>query len=294
MRTHEAASTRNYQGTLVVTAAGSVSSSRVAHFCEGKDQYERVEAMDGEPRSMWRHNELVQTLWPRAHLAVIEQRDPRASFPALFSGSERRVLEWYELKALGTDRIAGYEADVVLLKAKDNARFSQRLWAERQTGLLLRSDVLGPSGQLLESSGFSEVAIGVKSQAEQVMASLRKLDGYRVLRPALLPTTLDAEGWQISAPPPGFREVSCAKRSLDPAGGAASPIVVQSIYSDGLTHISVFIEPFVPQRHQSEVSAAIGATHTLTLRREDHWVTVVGDVPMDTLKRFAATLERKR
>ena len=59
---------------------------------------------------MWRHNDLVQTVWPRVHMAVIEQRDPRAMFPALLSGSGgKRVLEWYELRSLGHDRVAGYD-----------------------------------------------------------------------------------------------------------------------------------------------------------------------------------------
>lgn len=294
LRSQQAASTRNYQGTLVSSGGGSVSSSRVVHFCEGSQQYERVEALDGEPRSLWRHNDLVQTVWPRVRVAVIEQRDPRASFPALLSGGGRRVLEWYELRPLGQDRVAGYDADVVLLKARDAVRFSQRLWAERQTGLLLRAEVLAPNGQPLESVAFSELAIGVKPQPEMVLAGLRRLDGYRVIRPNVQPATLESEGWTLTALPPGFKEVHCAKRSLNPMGGADAPNVLQTIYSDGLTHVSLFIEPFQPGRHQAEVSAAIGATHTLMGRREDHWITVMGDVPPDTLRRFAGALERKR
>ena len=72
-----------------------------------------------------------------------------------------------------------------------------------------------------------------------------------------------------------------------------SPVVLQAIYSDGLTHVSLFIEPFQAQRHQAELNAAIGATHTLMVRLDDHWVTVVGDVPADTLKRFVTALTRK-
>lgn len=295
MRSQSAASTRNYQGTLVVSGGGAVSSTRVAHYCEGSQQYERIEALDGEPRSMWRHNDLVQTVWPRAHVAVIEQRDPRAMFPALLSGGGgKRVLEWYELRSLGHDRVAGYDADVVLLKARDMVRFSQRLWAERQTGLLLRSEVLGFNGQPMESAAFSELSIGVKPQPELVLAAMRKLDGYRVLRPVVQPATLEGEGWTMTSLPPGFREVHCAKRSLDPMGASAAPTVLQAIYSDGLTHVSLFIEPFQPGRHQGEVSVTIGATHTLMGRRDDFWVTIMGDVPSDTLKRFATALERKR
>lgn len=293
-RTQEAAQRRNYQGTLVVSGAGSVNSSRVAHYCEGGHQFERIDVLDGEPRSQWRHDDTLQLVWPRARVAVVEQRDPRASFPSLLSASERRVLESYELRRLGVDRVAGHDAEVMLLKARDGSRFSQRLWAERQTGLLLRAEILGPNGQALESAAFSELTLGVKSQADMVLAGLRRVEGLRVLRPAVLPTALEAEGWQLTSLPAGFREMSCVRRSLDPTGAAGSPIVVQAIYSDGLTHVSIFIEPFRPERHQTEVHAAIGATHTLMLRRDDQWVTLMGDVPMDTLRRFAAGLERRR
>ena len=294
MRIHDAASSRNYQGTLVVTTGGASSSSRVAHFSEGDEQFERVDWLDGEARSLVRHNDLVHTLWPRAKVAVVEQRDPRAIFPALLSGGDRRVLEWYELRPLGVDRVAGLDADVVLLRARDGLRFSQRLWAERRSGLLLRADVLGPTGQLLESVAFSELVIGVRPQPELVMAALRHLQGFRVIRAQALPAQLDAEGWSLAPTPPGFREVHCARRSLDPTSPDVSPLVLQSIYSDGLTHVSLFIEPFDARRHQAEVSQSFGATNTVTARRAEYWVTAMGDVPVDTLKRFVAALDRRR
>lgn len=296
-RLHEAARARNYQGTLVVSTAGSVTSSRVAHFIDGDQQYERVEALDGEARSMLRHNEVVHTLWPRARVAVVEQRGARVNFPALSAGvSEQGVFEWYELRPLGLNRVAGFEAEVVVLKARDALRFSQRLWSERETGLLLRADILAPNGQMLESSAFSELALGGKARPAVVLEPLRQLDRYRVLRPAVLPTTLDNEGWQLNPDrmPRGFRQVQCAKRTLDPNGGPNAPVVLQSIYADGLTHVSLFVEPFDAKRHQAEAAGSIGATHTLTARHGDHWVTVMGDVPTETLKRFAVALERKR
>ena len=294
MRLHEAAAQRNYHGTLVVSTATSVTSSRVTHFADGEQQYESVVALDGEARSMLRHNEEVHTVWPRARVAVVEQRDVRVAFPALLAGSDQRVLESYELRPLGVDRVAGYEAEVALLRARDALRFSQRLWAERQTGLLLRADILAPNGQMLESAAFSELALGGKPRPALVLEPLRHLDGYRIVRPAVLPTSLDNEGWRLTGLPAGFRQVQCAKRTLDPGGGPSAPVVLQSIYSDGLTHVSLFVEPFDAKRHQGEVVGSIGATHTLMTRRDDQWVTVMGDVPVATLKQFVAALERKR
>jgi sigma-E factor negative regulatory protein RseB len=294
MRTHEAASQRNYEGTLVFSTAGSMSSSKVAHFCDGSQQYERVEALDGEPRSMLRQNDSVHTIWPRARVVVAEHRDVRAAFPALLSGAGKRVLSWYELQPQGVARVAGREADMVVLKAKDEWRFSQRLWADRETGLLLRADILAPDGQSLESAAFSTLALGVKSRPELVTGPLQSLAGYRVVTPAVQTTTLAAEGWKLDHPPAGFVQVQCLRRSLDPTGEHPAPLVLQAIFSDGLTHVSVFIEPYRSQHHQAEGAMAVGATHSYSVRRNDVWITLVGDVPTPTLRLFVAALERQR
>src|SRR4249920_3908058 len=75
VRIHEAASHRNFQGTFVVSGGGSVSSARIAHYCEGPSQFERSESLDGQVRLVYRHNDIVTTLWPAARVAMIEQRD---------------------------------------------------------------------------------------------------------------------------------------------------------------------------------------------------------------------------
>lgn len=293
-RTHEAASRRNYQGVLVLSVAGQFSSSRVAHFVDGNQQAERIDALDGESRGVLRLNDTVHTLWPKAHVAVVEQRDVRANFPALFSGPGGRVLEWYELRQLGVDRVAGHEVDVVLLRARDPWRYSQRLWAERQTGLLLRTDILAANGQTLESEAFSELVIDIKPQVEAIQNTLRRLEGFKVVRPVAIPVSLESEGWQVRNLPAGFREVQSARRSLGTPDDPRTPVVLQAIFSDGLTHVSLFIEPFQPERHQAQGSTAIGATHSLALQRGTQWITVLGDVPVETLQRFVDALERRR
>ena len=295
-RIHTAASQRNYQGTLVVTANGTVSSSRLAHYCEGKQSFERIDMLDGPPQRVYRHNEQVLTVWPAAKVARIEQRDAVALFPAVLSGSEEQLFERYEMLAEGTDRIAGLETSVFLLRPRDGHRFAQRLWAEQASGLLLRADVLSPDGRVIETAAFSEVTIGVKPQPETVLAPMKKLEGYRVLRSTPQRTGLEAEGWRLKAPVAGFKQISCVKRSLDAAGDAertSAADVLQTIFSDGLTHVSVFIEPFQAERHRAG-SAAFGATHTLMQPLGAFWLTVMGDVPMATLKQFAAALERLR
>ena len=70
--------------------------------------------------------------------------------------------------------------------------------------------------------------------------------------------------------------------------------VLQAVFTDGLTHVSVFLEPYRPQHHGREGQARQGATATVTRRRGEHWVTAVGDVPPATLQLFADAIERRR
>lgn len=295
-RMQAAASQLNYQGTLVVSAGGSISSSRLAHYCEGKQFLERVDMLDGQPRHVYRHNEQVLTIWPASKVARIEQRESVAMFPAVLSGSEDQLLERYDMVAEGGDRVAGLDAAVFVLRPKDPYRFAQRLWADRASGLLLRADVLAPEGRVLEAAAFTEVTIGVKAQPESVLVPMKSLEGYRVVRSAPQRTALEAEGWRLMPPVAGFKQVSCVKRGTAiGSDGAGSPHgdMLQAIFSDGLTHVSVFIEAFRADRHRPG-TVAVGATHTLMQAHGASWITVMGDVPIATLKKFAAALERLR
>ncbi len=299
MRIHEAAGQRNFQGTFVVSAGGAVSSARIAHYCEGPNQFERSEALDGQARHVYRHNEVVTTVWPAARTATIEQRDALAQFPGLLQAGDDRIAEFYDVRPQGLDRVAGREANVLVVRPKDAYRYGYRLWADRASGLLLRADVIGDREEVLESSAFSDVSIGVRAQPESVLQPMKRLEGYRVSRPVLVPTRLDAEGWMMRQSVPGFREVSCVKRPMEAVSAAderpaTSHPVLQTIFSDGLTYVSVFIEPFNSQRHTRPLLAAVGPTLTLMQQQGDWWVTVIGDVPPATLRSFAKGLERQR
>jgi sigma-E factor negative regulatory protein RseB len=297
MRIQEAPARRNFQGTFVVTAAGAVSSARIAHYQISGQQYERIESLDGQPRHVYRHNDLVYTLWPDTRTALVEQRDSLRSFPALLQDEEARAVDLYDVRPMGVERIAGREADVINMTPRDALRFGYRLWADRESGLLLRADVLNDKGERLESSAFSEVSIGVRAQPQAVLVGMKKLDGYRVVRPVLTPTRLEDEGWALRQPVPGFRAVHCVKRPLagmgEPEASAAGVQVMQAVYSDGLTYVSVFVEPYSPERHRPMLTS-IGATHTLMKRKDDWWFTVVGDVPAATLRAFVGGLVRTR
>lgn len=298
MRIHGAASQRNFQGTFVVSAAGAVSSARISHFFEGANQFEWIEPLDGQPRHVLRHNSEVRTVWPLSRVVLVEQRDVLTAFPSLLLGGDDRIAQWYDVQLQKPERAAGHDAHVLLLRPRDEYRYGYRLWSDKETGLLLRAEVLGERGEVLEVSAFSDVRIGVRPQPEMVLQPMRTPAGYRVITPHLQPVQLDAEGWALPKPVAGFKPLRCFRRALDAAlsADAKTPAgsALHAVFSDGITYVSLFIEPYSEDRHLRAMLTSAGATQTLTSRRGDFWLTVVGDVPAATLRAFTLALERKK
>lgn len=295
-RMHEASRNRSYIGTFVVSAGGAMSSARIWHVCEGKQQMERVETLTGAPRSIFRHNDRVMTFLPEHKVARSEKRESLGLFPELFQSADSRIADFYKVRQEGSERVAGVEADMIMLIPKDAMRFGYRVWTERKNGLVVKLQTLDTDGRVLEQAAFSELQLDAPVKMDKLLQMMNKVEGYRVEKPVLVKTTAIAQGWVLNAPVAGFQSVSCYKR---PVTAAAPPAVdgqepLQWIFSDGLASVSIFIEPLDRKRHLQESSLSMGATQTLTRQLDPYWITVMGEVPMTTLRLFANGLAPKK
>jgi sigma-E factor negative regulatory protein RseB len=146
----------------------------------------------------------------------------------------------------------------------------------------------------LEESAFSEIQLDAPVKMENLSRLMRansdESRGIKVIKTQAQKTTAAAEGWVIKNPVSGFKAMRCYK-GLN-AGQLREPSM-QWVFSDGLASVSIFVESFDRSRHTQEGGARMGATQTWMRRMESYWVTLVGEVPLPTLKAFAVELERK-
>jgi sigma-E factor negative regulatory protein RseB len=294
MRVHEASRKRSYVGTFVVSSATTMSSARIWHVCQGDQQVERVVALTGPPRSVYRHNNEVHTFIPDSKVMLSEVRESLGMFPDLLKSAGSGIADFYTAKAVGHERVAGIQTDVVELRPKDNLRFAYRLWAEEKSGLVLKLQTLDTEGQVLEQAAFSELQLDMPLKMDELLQMMEKKEGFRIEKLKLLKTTPDAEGWVLNKLVPGFNSVSCFLRPATSQTVGAGSEPMQWTFSDGLASVSLFVEPYDKQHHKQESSLSLGATQTTTRRVGAYWVTAMGEVPLTTLKLFAAGLERKR
>jgi sigma-E factor negative regulatory protein RseB len=294
MRMHEASRQRAYVGTFVVSAGSAMSSARIWHVCDGEQQVERVESLTGAPRSTFRRNDEVVTFLPESRVVVTEKRESLGLFPNLLQSRDSSIAQFYRVKTTGLERVAGFDADVLQLRPEDNWRFGYRVWAEKKTGLVVKLQTLDGDGRVLEQAAFSELQLDVPVSMAKLTKMMGNTEGYQIEKPDMVKTTAAAEGWLLKSAVPGFKPMSCYKRSVGASADARHENTLQWIFSDGLASVSLFVEAFDPLRHGQPSNLAMGATHTLTRRMGDWWLTVVGEVPPRTLAAFAQGLERKK
>ena len=296
MRVHQAARQSVYTGTFVVSSSGGMASARIWHACDDTQQLERVESLSGTPRAIFRHNDQVITFFPQSRIAVAEVRESLGLFPNLLKSNDSAIGDFYQLKAVGNERIAGFDSEIIQLVPKDQLRYGYRVWSEKKTGLIIQLQTLDVNGKILEQSAFSELQLGAVVNVAKLSRS-GNTDGYRVVRTDLQKTTAEAQGWTLQRPVDGFKPMGCYQRpaGVPPGSESNTQDTMQWVFSDGVATVSLFAEAFDARRHAREGATDMGgATRTLTRRIDNWWVTAVGEVPVVTLIAFTQSLERRK
>jgi sigma-E factor negative regulatory protein RseB len=284
----------NYTGTFVYQHGNQVETSRIVHFVNAAGgEFERLETLDGPAREVIRTNEQVTCYLPNSRTVLIEQRNARFQLPVLLPERLPAIIENYSVRTTHTDRVAGYECQVIVLEPKDNLRYGRSFCAEVNSGLPLRVRTINDKKQSLESFAFTQLTIGGSFNRDLVRskyAAKAQSQNWRIDRSGLNiagDTSADA-GWVIGSQPPGFKKLADMRRSIAGKAGSVSHIVL----SDGLAAISIFIEP-LSKALPSQPLSHQGAVHIYTRPHGGHMITVLGEAPAATVMQIANSLELK-
>jgi sigma-E factor negative regulatory protein RseB len=284
-----AAQKLNYAGVFVYQQADQVRASRITHIVDGKNEIEKVEVLDGRPREYIRQNDDITYYVPEAHTLLMEKRVTQ-EFPAILGVAAAELADHYVVRKQDAGRVAGIECEAILLEPKDKLRYGYRLWADKNSGLLLRAQTLDEEGFPVEQIAFTQIYIG-HIDRNLVRPSFGNTSGWRVEKALMNPVTQTS--WSIKSVPAGFHKV---RELSGPVSDVSGPEVirrevVQIVFSDGLAAISVFIEPGTQSR--TEGSMRQGAMNIIGKRLGEYWLTIVGEVPTATIRQVANSIEFK-
>jgi sigma-E factor negative regulatory protein RseB len=274
-----------YSGTFVYQCGTRTETSRISHIADRRTDMEHIEMLDGSPREMIRIGDVVKTWLPESRRLVIERRMARPHFPAVLPTGLAELTDYYTIRRGVPDRIAGFDAQPILIEPRDNLRYQRKLWIDRKTGLLLKSETLNENGQPRESSTFTELKVGAAIDRETIKARFNRpeMAGWRVQDVSAEVTGSDDGHWEMRSVATGFRQVASMNRQVQ----TNLPEGLQLIFSDGLAAISVFIEPLGADTPQPVLGQfTMGALNIYKRLIGKHLVVLVGDVPAAALKKF--------
>ncbi len=279
---HEATQRLSYTGTFVYQNGGRTETSRITRFVDASGDIEKLEVLDGVPREIVRTKDTVRCYLPDRRVVKVDRRTERG-FPALLPERIGALARHYDISLGDTRRIAGFDCQEVLLTPKDDLRYGYRLYADVNSGMLMRAVTLDPAGESVEQFTFTQLTIG--GVTRDMVKPRHAGRAWRIEDTAAAPARLS--GWRLASELPGFHKITELTRRL----GESRP-VGQMVYSDGLAAVSVFIEPLDARRDPVRTGlASMGAIHIYTREVANHMVTVVGEAPALSVQRIADAVE---
>ena len=269
----------SYEGVFVFQQGDAMQTVRIANRPDGSGKDSRLTTIDGVPREVRCTGSESVSISGQGGQAKFERRLNSRHFPDLLPTNAERLLAWYNLKVGATARVAGLECRQLELIPKDHFRWGYVLCADKDTNLPLKAVMVNEHGQPLMQYAFTEVRFGDSG----TLPSAKPSTGA-----AEVPFLAAGDALNIKQLPPGFAREVAIRRKLPQHGE-----IEHWVFSDGLTHISMFIEPmakpFMPVKGESKQ----GMVNMLVRQVGDYQVTVLGEAPWSAVEAIAMGLEPK-
>lgn len=279
-RMSDALRSLSYEGALVYLHDNKLETLRIVHRVKDGQIREQLVSLNGPVRTVTREKGNV----------ICELSDGRPiSVPG--HGAQRDLLHarsinpdnlagHYLVHRLGSARVAGRQADVVGIVPRDGLRYGYRFYLDRESGLPLKSDLMGEGSDPIEQIMFTSLQI--LTPEEHSPAAVEPEDEPQPLaRDRTSQQVPSSVPWRFVELPAGFSLVM-----HDNWRDAAGQPVAHFVLSDGLASVSVYIEH--DPKEGLEGGTRIGAVHAAGSRVSGHQVTVVGEVPSVTVEAVLA------
>ena len=288
---HDATRQLNYEGVFIYQRGAQIDSMRLVHKYDGEGEKERLISLSGPAREVIRDGTLVTCLFADDQEAMVEKNPPRDLIGIGFSAPVESLISNYRFSIDGEDRIAGHNATVVGISPSAEDRYGYRLWIDHDSKLLLKSVILGRGGRTLEQVQFTQISILDDISPDRLRPEIGG-DGFTwrtdTDSAAIGAVATGDSSWQVHWLPSGFE----LKESKIQSMATSHMPVSHLVYSDGLAMVSVFVEKLMDGEQALRGYSSRGAVNAFSRVADDHQITVVGEVPLPTVRQIAASVAK--
>ena len=286
----------NYQGVFVYQNGKQSRSVQITHMNNAGQELTRNVVLDNnitsgkanQPREVYSQGKDIVIFRPENQKMVIEKRRGQNLFPAMLPTDLVAIKTSYTARLGALEYVAGREAQIVELVPNDAFRYSYKIWADTEYGLLLKMTLLDSKNLTLEQIEFNQLSM-LNSHDENWFKPQIDVQKSYVMQDATAINQITND-WIVSELPTGYAKVD--HRTVVVPGKTVP--VDQIIFSDGIASISLFIEPLTKGTHPKMGHMQIGSTNICANVINGYQVTVVGEVPAATVMQIAKAVSFKK
>ncbi|MEG3114726.1 MucB/RseB C-terminal domain-containing protein [Salinicola sp. 4072] len=255
----------NFSARAVRISFDGVRTLALTHSVQQGVETEAARFLDGPPVAVEKRGSVSQDAAGQGTLDFTAGLAPGAL--------TRQIAGHYDLQPMEIERIAGRAAWRLDIEPQDELRYGYCLWLDRETSLPLKREMIGINGQILETFQITDLRA-----------------------PTLYPDTLRLGPGQSPADSPWHAQwlpAGFTSQPIPPDSPGQSARIEHQLYSDGLTSISLFVEPItgnrrslLPGMHRLGISYA--AVRHVNHEGRPMQILVLGEAPPEVLARIAA------
>lgn len=281
-RVQQSVRQRNFDTSFVILKGNQVESYRWLHGREQDAEIEHLIPMFAEGVDILRRNGQVYYLLSERPSLITHSQNIK-ELPALLYQDLSRLRQLYNAVPGSAAMVDGRSAQLLRLSATSAERYHYWLWVDVETGFPLRIDTIA------EQSGTQNLALEIW-QVTHLQITAEISDSLRQLLSIELPDspTIQASAaakpqHQLSWLPDGYKLLA------EPLQIPHLQPEIQSYWllSDGLHHISVFVQP---GHRLPEQAYRDGALTIYVQSGPAVDITVIGPVKIETAQRLAASV----
>ncbi len=269
----DAMRSRGYQATVVYSRENDLRLFKLTHQVRGGVVYEHFQALGDPLRQVVREADKVTCYFPDRRIRVEYHNRPDSLFTSLFSRWEEQE-RYYRLELGRRGHRIGRPSQEIVIAPLDEYRYGRRIWIDVSTRLPLKFELQDRQGNILEALAVTDLGSDPELEAER--GGMRGHEDWKLIRRE---EAEPIESWRLTKLPPGFREVHRSHRLV--AGSDAT--VDHLLVSDGLATVSVYIIRNEGKDFDSGILKR-GGVSVFRRKAQGHVITVVGDVPMITVR----------
>jgi sigma-E factor negative regulatory protein RseB len=267
----------NYQGTVAFLKNGKLEPMKYVHAAEKGIEQERLLSLNSPLREIIRDADKISCHFKETRQTIVDHRPFERSFLVDMPANLEAMGTIYQFEMMGEENVAMLPSYIIAIRPKDNYRYSRKLWIDKQSFLPLKVVIYDNSGAPLEQVVFTGMEVKESlpfAKAPDADDSTRHIHEFK-------PQPSGQAGFVATVLPPGFHELFFTRKPIHDIGQLVDHLSI----GDGFTLVSIYMES--KSEAMQSGPQAVGAVNFFSRTLDDRQLTVMGEVPAETVKLIA-------